>query len=104
MTQLGELAEASTQFEENEVQVIAISNQTQNGAVKSIENTNAQLPILVDFDHAVSDAYGVYSEGTVPAVFIIDQDGQILWHDITWPITDRRVPSQTILENLPELN
>ena len=104
MTQLGELVEDSAQFEAEEAQVIAIAFQTQNGAVKSVEDTDAQFPILVDMDHAVSDAYGVYSQGTVPSVFIIDQDGQILWHDVTWPITDRRVPSQTILENLPDIN
>ena len=104
MDQLGGLVEDSTQFEAKEAQVVAIAHQTQNGAVKSVEGTNAQFPILVDADHAVSDAYGVYSGGTIPSVFIIDQNGQILWHDVTWPVTDRRVPSQTILENLPDVS
>ena len=105
MNQLGELEEDSAQFEENEAQIIAIAFQTENGAVKTVENTNAQYPILIDVDHAVADAYGVYSQGVLPSVFIIDQSGQILWHDVaTSSSTSRRVPSQTILENLPELN
>ncbi|HSG18034.1 MAG TPA: redoxin domain-containing protein [Anaerolineae bacterium] len=105
MDQLVELVEDSAKFEASEAQVIAIAHQTQNGALRSVENTNAQFPILVDMDHAVSDAYGVYVQGVLPSVFIIDQDGQILWHDVaTSARSDRRVPSRTILEHLPDLN
>jgi peroxiredoxin len=105
MNQLGGLVEDSAKFEAKEAQILAIAHQTQNGAVKSIENTNAEFPILFDMDHAVSDAYGVYLQGVLPSVFIIDRDGQILWHDVaTSTGPDSRVPSQTILENLPDIN
>jgi peroxiredoxin len=105
MTQLGELVEDSAMFEAKKAQIIAIAVQTPNGATKTFENTNAQFPILVDMDHAISDTYGVYRQGILPAVFIIGQDGQILWHDIAASTMDpSRVPSQTILENLPDIN
>jgi len=103
MNQLGELVEDRAKFGAKKAQIIAIAHQTQNGAEKTVENTNAQFPILVDFDQAVSEAYGVFSHGILPSVFIIGQDGQILWHDIaTSTQTLSRVPSQTILENLPD--
>lgn len=60
--------------------------------------------MLADADHAVSEAYGVYNlygDGlAAPAVFVINKDGQIVWHYIRSGTYDQ--PGvQTILENLP---
>ena len=53
----------------------------------------------------MADAYGVYNllgDGVAtPAVFIIDQSGQIVWSYVGQSASDR--PSvQTILETLPQ--
>jgi alkyl hydroperoxide reductase subunit AhpC len=64
----------------------------------------AQFPVLADSDHAVADAYGVYNlfsdSEAAASVFIISQDSRIVWEHIATFQTDR-VPSETILENLP---
>jgi alkyl hydroperoxide reductase subunit AhpC len=56
-------------------------------------------------DHAVADEYGVYNlfsdSEAAASVFIISQDGRIVWDHIASTQTER-VQSETILENLPE--
>jgi peroxiredoxin len=77
--------------------------QPQDEAALSVEKTQAQFPILADSDHAVAEAYGVdnlFSDSRAAAsVFIISQDGRIIWDNIA-AAQSERVPSQTILENL----
>jgi alkyl hydroperoxide reductase subunit AhpC len=77
--------------------------QPQDEAVLSVEKTQAQFPILADSDHAVSGAYGVYNlfsdSRAAASVFIISQDGRIIWDNIA-ATQSERVSSQTILENL----
>ena len=79
--------------------------QPEKQAAYTVETTEAQYPILADSEHAVADKYGVYSlfrDGEAAAsVFIINQDGQIVWDSIAEAQRDR-VPSETILENIPE--
>jgi alkyl hydroperoxide reductase subunit AhpC len=69
-----------------------------------VEKTEAQYPILADSEHAVADAYGVYNlfsdSEAAASVFIIGQDGGIVWNHVATFQTER-VPSETILENLP---
>ena len=56
--------------------------------------------------HAVAEAYGVLEDGglSTPAVFIINNDRQIVWSEIFHNegsgCGDNRVPSYTILANL----
>jgi alkyl hydroperoxide reductase subunit AhpC len=69
-----------------------------------VEKTEAQFPVLADSEHAVAAEYGIYDlfsdSKAAASVFIIDQDGRIVWDYIAANQTDR-VPSETILENLP---
>ena len=78
--------------------------QPQKEASLTVEETTAQFPILADSEHAVASEYGVYhlfyDSEAAPSVFIISQDGQIVWDSIATAISLERVPSQTILENL----
>ena len=91
-------------FDEKGAKIVALAVQTESGAARTVESTNAQYPVLADSDHVVADQFGVYnlfSDGEAAAsVFIISQDGRIVWEDITTAQT-RRVPSETILENVP---
>ena len=104
MNQLGGLAKDYIKFEEKGAQIIALAVQTQDGAASSVKRTKAQYPILADSDHAVADKYGVYNLRSdlkaAPSVFIISQDGRIIWDSITRDDSGR-VPSKTILEFLP---
>lgn len=104
MNQLGGLAKDYTKFEEKETEIIALAVQEQREAALSVKNSKAQFPVLADSEHAVAEKYGVYNllsdSKATPSVFIISQDGRIVWHSIAG--SDReRVPSATILEILP---
>ena len=77
--------------------------QPQEEAALSVERTNAQYPVLADSEHVVAEKYGVYNlfsnSEAAASVFIINQEGRIIWDHIATVVTDR-VPSETILENL----
>lgn len=50
------------------------------------EAVSAGFPILADVDHQVAEAYGVFNrfgDGlAAPSVWIIDEDGRIVWRHI----------------------
>ena len=105
MNQLKGISSDLANYEEKGAQVLAIAIQRLRGAQISADETNAQFPILADIDHAVAEAYGVEDDGwSTPSVFVINQDGHIVWKHITFiegaGCGDVRVPSQTILEHL----
>ena len=121
MTQLREIENDRAKYEEMGAQVIAIAVQSDISAKTSVQTSRAQFPILADSDHTVAEAYGVYDllpedDGlSTPSVFVINKDRQIVWDHIASSIFEEgedlshasascggeRVPSQTILENLP---
>lgn len=104
MNQLGGLAKDYIKLEEKGAQIIALAVQPQIEAALTVESTEAQFSILADSEHAVADKYGVYNlfsdSKAAASVFIISQDGRIVWHSIAARQRER-VPSETILENLP---
>jgi peroxiredoxin len=83
MDQLGELETLISEFESRGAQLIAIAYQSEADAAKSVEKSGVTFPILADVDRQVVDLYGVYgletsqANKTVPAVFVIDQSGNI---------------------------
>ena len=92
-------------FQGHDTEILALAVHDVAGAQRVAQVTGATFPILADPDHAVADAYGVYNllgDGVAtPAVFIIDQSGQIVWSYLGQSASDR--PSvQTVLENLPQ--
>ena len=113
MNQLVGLERDRVIYEEKGVQIIALAVQSQNWAGKSVEKSEAQFPVLADSEHITAKAYGanLLSQGHVDsdnsewfksggAVFIIAPDGKIVWVYLSEDLNDR-VPSSTILENLP---
>lgn len=102
--QLVGLANDYTKYEEKGAQIIALAVQPQDEAALSVERTEAQYPILADSEHTVADKYGVYNlfsdSEAAASVFIISQDGRIVWDHIATKQIER-VRSQTILENMP---
>ena len=92
-------------FQGHDTEILALAVHDMTGAQRVAQVTGAAYPILADPDHAVADAYGVYNllgDGVAtPAVFIVDQSGQIVWSYVGQSASDR--PNvQTILENLPQ--
>lgn len=103
MEQLREIENDHAKYEENGAQVIAIAVQTDRRAAQTAQLSRVQFPILADSDHVVAEAYEVFDgDLSNPSVFIMDNDGQIVWKEISVIEGDgtERVPSQTILENL----
>ncbi len=48
-------------FEEKGAKIVALAVQTESGAARTVESTNAQYPVLADSDHVVADQFGVYN-------------------------------------------
>ena len=92
------------QFRSKNTEVIALAVQDQVGAQTTLNDTNSSYAILADPDHRVAEAYGVYDllgdKVAAPAVFVIDQAGQIAWSHIGQNINDRP-DNETILANVP---
>ncbi len=89
-------------------EVVAISADTPETLRKKVQSRGIEFPLLADPELAAIDAYGLRHEGADPfsggdiarpAVFIIGEDGQILWRHLTdnWRV---RVTPETILEQL----
>jgi peroxiredoxin len=106
MDQLGELETLQSEFESRGAQLIAIAYQSEADAAKSVEASGATFPILADVDRQVIDLYGVYGlettqeNKTIPAVFVIDQTGNIHWAYVGKYAGDRPT-TQVILDNIP---
>jgi peroxiredoxin Q/BCP len=102
--QLDELEEDITKYEDRGVQLIALAVQDQVSADHIGSRTH--YPILADANHVVAEAYNVYDLlaiaklNAMPAVFLIDKDGQIVWAEFSETL-DQLTESETILANLP---
>ncbi len=108
MNQLGQLVRDHAIYEEKGAKILAVAVQDLTGAATTVDRLGAEFPILADKDHAVADAYGIYDlypdacgpDKATSSVFLINKDGRIVWEYISTSTYDR-VPSETILENLP---
>ena len=69
-----------------------------------VELTQAGFPILADADHQVASQFGVYNlfndNLAAPAVFIIDQTGQVVWSQVSQKPEERPAVNE-ILAHLP---
>lgn len=89
------------EFAQRDAQIIALAHQTVEEANTMVTNVSAvtgriSFPVLADMDRIVSDSYNVIQ----PSVFIINQDGRIVWDYVGDSNIDR--PSKTaILDHLP---
>ncbi len=74
-------------------------------AVEGVQkSTGATYPLLADPGHQVAEAYGVYNllgdNLAAPSVFVIGEDGSIVWHYVGHKASDRPA-IQRILEYVP---
>jgi peroxiredoxin len=86
--------------------LVGIAYQSEADAAKSVEKSGVTFPILADVDRQVIDLYGIYgldtsqANKTVPAVFVIDQAGNVHWAYVGQYAADRP-EAQLILDSLP---
>ncbi len=103
-----ELEQHRLQFEQGGAQLVAVAHQSIGDAAESRTAAGAHYPILADRDRQLAKLYGVPpflpsrpKHGNMPvSVFIIGQDGHIVWNSstdaaTTWPT------SEVILARLP---
>jgi hypothetical protein len=102
MNQLGELEKEYDKFLENGAEIVAIAHQDTKDARKSVDNSGATFPILIDSSGKVARRFNVYDsdrEIAIPSVFIVDKSGDIVW---TYVGSDQDRPDTSeILDNLP---
>ena len=103
--QIGKLEEDRTLFEEWDVQIVAISTDTPEGATKTLKEMRAQFPILLDPDHSAIHAFGIHvtkrefwdlpskmhrkRDYAMPSVFLLAEDGTLMYQYIGKSFTDR---------------
>jgi peroxiredoxin len=105
---LADLEQHRLEFEQRRAQIVAVAYQSADEAVSTSIATGARYPILAAVDWRLAARYGVapflpgrVKGGNAPvSVFIIRQDGHVVWKfstgsGTTWP------SSEVILANLP---
>jgi thiol-disulfide isomerase/thioredoxin len=78
------------------VSINLTTNDTVNGARRFIENNNLQMPVYLDLDGIASTSLRILG---VPAVVLVDQAGNIVYHRIG-PVQD---PNAYYTEKIEEL-
>lgn len=98
-----ELQGAYPEFRQREVGLLAISMDGQRDALNMAVLTGAEFPILSDKDGLVAKEYGVYNllgDGVAtPSVFVLNQDGVILWSYIGNSVSDRPSAEDILLRS-----
>ncbi|HEC36060.1 MAG TPA: redoxin domain-containing protein [Anaerolineae bacterium] len=99
-----ELRDHYREFRARGAEVAALAVNTLQAVEVVQASVSAPYPMLADPDHRVAEAYGVYNwlgDGlAAPAVFVIANDGRILWSHVGQHVGDRPT-AQEILERLP---
>jgi len=100
------LQKAYPRFRALGAKIVALSVEALEVSARLAQVTEIEYPILADPGHQVLEAYGVYNllgDGrAVPSMFIVDEQGVIVWehigrHKRDWPDTE------VVLERLGEM-
>jgi peroxiredoxin len=74
------------EFKRRGAQVVAIAPESRDDVIRFTRDNPFPFPLLPDDGHATFDAYDVVSRlmslGQRPAVFIVDQQGQVVFDSI----------------------
>jgi peroxiredoxin len=103
--QLPSIEKEMSRFRDLSTEVLGISVDSHFANEAFAERLRLSFPLLSDFRHAASKAYGVFDENALMsgrAVFVVDKQGLIAYKDISPDV--RQVPSNAgILEALARL-
>jgi peroxiredoxin len=91
-------------FKAKGARLVALAVQDVNIAREVSNLVDAAFPVLADAQHQAASAWGIYNllndNTAAPAVFVIDEQGRVIWSYIGKNTNDR--PSATqILEQIP---
>jgi peroxiredoxin len=86
--------------------VLAISVDPPDKSRAVVDKHKLGFPILADTEHTVITAYGVVHEGggprgtdiALPANFLIDRAGRIVWQHVSDMVQDRPDPAEVMQE------
>ena len=98
-----ELQRSLEQFNALGAEIVALSTETLEASTRMAKGQRIEYPVLADPEHQVIGAYGVYDllgdRRATPSVFIVDEEGTIVWRYVGQNTQDRP-DSETILEQL----
>jgi peroxiredoxin len=81
-------------FGERGVGVVGIAvNESADKAQKTVQETDAKFPSLLDAD---GKAFAQVGSGKLPRTYLLDSSGKILWFDIEYSLTTRRELHQAL--------
>ncbi|HEX6291460.1 MAG TPA: redoxin domain-containing protein [Herpetosiphonaceae bacterium] len=95
MNQLGELEDYYDVFREKGAEIVAVAQQDIFEAQATVEKTGVSFPVLADPSGAVISKFG-----SAPSVFILDQDGNIVW-SYEGEHSDDRPSISNLLSHIP---
>ena len=92
-------------FQDAGAEVVALAVSPLSAIEQGVQNViSPSYPLLADPEHEVAEAFNVYNllgNGyAAPSVFVIDEDGRVVWSYIGQSRTDRPSAS-TVLRNIP---
>ncbi len=90
-------------FQEQNAEILALVVAPQERVQSTVKRLNLPYPFLADADHAVSSTYSVYNllndNLATPSVFIVEEDGLVVWSYVGQHANDRPTVQQ-ILDQL----
>jgi len=103
--QLPSIEKEMARFRELDAEVLGISVDSHFANEAFAERLHLSFPLLSDFRHAASMAYGVMDQKALHsgrAVFVVDKQGRIAYKDVS-PVFDRVPSNARIFEALAQL-
>lgn len=104
MWELRGLGEVNQELERRKGRLLAISVDPPEKSREVIEKQHLPFPILSDTERKVIRDYGILHQGgglhgediAVPAMFLIDRNGNLAWSRKAKRITDRPTPHEVL--------
>ena len=104
MWELRGLGVVNEELQRRQGRLLAISVDPPKKSLRVVRKQGLGFSILSDEDRKVIREYGIVHEGggpnggdiAVPAMFLIDRDGKLVWFHRAVRITDRALPSEVL--------
>ncbi len=104
MWELRGLGEVNKELQRRKGRLLAVSVDSPEKSLKVVQKQHLGFSLLSDGDRKVIRDYGILHEGgglngediAVPAMFLIDRDGKLVWFHRAKRITDRPHPREVL--------
>ncbi len=104
VSELRGLSEVSDELRRAGVRIVAVSVDSPAHSRQAVDRLGLTFPLLSDAKHTTIDEYGLVHRGggpggediAIPAQFLVDRDGRILWRRIAGRIQDRPDPRDVV--------